>query len=104
MSADVLFDTAGNPTRWHDPATSHAAGASVNLYASEAYALGLLAEIGASTDERLCAVAASRGAKWTAQRLRSARAALVLAGRVVRVEPDGKTVTGRAARRWRAVS
>lgn len=93
----------GAPSRWDSPSTSYAAGASIrteHIHASMAYVLGLIAEIGPTTDDRLCAVAAQRGSRWTAQRLRTARSELVRRGRVLEADRNGTTSTGRRAKRW----
>lgn len=73
--------------RWHDPATSWQAAASISRQAlkdSNLWVLGAVHQLGPCRDADVEALAREQRVKWSAERLRSARAWLVEHGYVQR--------------------
>jgi len=94
-------------TRRTDPETSHEARDTSNAAASLGAVLSVLREAGPMTDEELVgqmevAAAWDRVPLFTAQRIRTARSALVERGLVEHTGAHRPTVTGRRARVWAA--
>lgn len=102
-SVPAIHATFGEDTaraRRNGPETSFEAADSNRAATSVAAVLDTLTRFGPQTDERLVARMYDLGHPWTPQRIRTARAALVKAGKVHSTGRHGQTVSGHRARVW----
>lgn len=97
----MALDGAAARSRSTDPVTSVDAGRAADLPASQAAVLNLLGNAyGGLTDTELVDLAETFGTKFSAQRLRTARAELTEAGLVVQVEGEFRRARKYRARVW----
>ena len=86
-----------------DPITSHEAADSNDVTRSIGWVLSLLHNVGPLADHEIEAAARRRDVRFTGQRLRTARAALVRQGKVTDSGETRLTLNGRRAQVWQLV-
>ena len=107
--SNMVLDGASPRSRMADPTTSVDAGRSVDLPGSWRYVLDTLGTFGPFADHELLWFYGRDTAgqeiygRFSPQRLRSARAELVEAGRVEFTGDHSVTDSGRSARVWRVI-
>lgn len=94
------FGTDSARARRTDPESSHEAADHNDVAGSIGAVLDTLQRFGAQTDEQLVYLMGRLGYRYTGQRIRTARAALVKAGSAAHTGTHGQTITGRRARIW----
>jgi hypothetical protein len=83
-----------------DPITSHEAADSNDVTRSIGWVLSLLHNVGPLADHEIEAAARRRDVRFTGQRLRTARAALVRQGKITNSGDSRTTPNGRRAVVW----
>src|SRR5690606_39790282 len=86
--------------RRSDPITSHEASDTNDVSRSIGWVLSTLLKVGPLADHQIEEIAHRRGVKFTGQRLRTARAALVRQGKVTESGEYRHTPNGRRAVVW----